>query len=202
MPHKVFWCVPTGEHEYHYSRTGRGNGDCPSSPNGYHRGERTLARFSSAADMPKAWPADDDPIWPAACDHCGATFTDANASRSSGSRAIMKRADTGEEMPDKLPVGAVFENDWVADIASYRRGPDGRVLIVVTPGGHWEIDSRASNCTMPQENEHRCWVRHGRPEDGTLHVDKNGHTCAAGAGSIVCGNYHGFLHNGHLTDGC
>lgn len=202
MPHKAFWCVPTGEYEYHYSRTGRGDGDCPSSPRGCHRGERTLARFSSAADMPKTWPADDDPVWPVACEHCGAAFNEANSRRSSGSRTIMKRADTGEEMPDKLPVGAVFENDWVADIPSYRRGPDGRVLIVVTPGGHWEIDSRASNCTMPTDNEHRCWVRHGRPEDGSLHVDKNGHTCAAGAGSIICGNYHGFLHNGFLTDGC
>lgn len=57
----------------------------------------------------------------------------------------------------------------------------------------------ASNCTMPDDKNHKCWVRHGRPEDGTLHVDKNGHTCAAGAGSIVAGNYHGFLHNGHLT---
>jgi len=46
---------------------------------------------------------------------------------------------------------------------------------------------------------HRCWVRHGRPEDGTLHVDKNGVTCAAGAGSIVAGNFHGFLHGGFLT---
>jgi len=62
------------------------------------------------------------------------------------------------------------------------------------------IDSRASNCTMPDDNAHRCWVRHGRPEDGTLHVDKNGLTCAAGGGSILAGNYHGFLHHGHLVE--
>ena len=35
--------------------------------------------------------------------------------------------------------------------------------------------------------------------DGTLHVDKNGVTCAAGAGSIALPNLHGFLHNGHLA---
>ena len=54
---------------------------------------------------------------------------------------------------------------------------------------------------MPGDDVHRCWVRHGRPEDGTLHVDKNGQTCAAGAGSIQTHNWHGFLHNGVLSGG-
>lgn len=44
---------------------------------------------------------------------------------------------------------------------------------------------------------HKCWVRHGEPPD--LHVDKAGVTCNAGAGSILSGDYHGFLHNGFLT---
>jgi len=78
-------------------------------------------------------------------------------------------------------------------------GPDGRTLIVRCPDGHdWIIDSRASNCTKKDDNAHWCWVRHGKPEDGTLHVDKNGNTCAAGAGSIDTGKWHGFLHNGEL----
>jgi hypothetical protein len=34
------------------------------------------------------------------------------------------------------------------------------------------------------------------PKTGRLHVDKNGNTCAAGAGSIITGKWHGFLHNG------
>jgi hypothetical protein len=42
-------------------------------------------------------------------------------------------------------------------------------------------------------------VRHGRPEDGTLHVDKNGVTCASGGGSIMMADFHGFLHNGNIT---
>ena len=113
-----------------------------------------------------------------------------------------RRVDTGEtfevsrEMP--MPVGACYAADPRYHTA--RQGEDGRYLMVKTPGGLWPIDERASNCTVPDDNEHRCWIRHGRPEDGTLHVDKNGLTCAAGAGSIVCGNYHGFLHHGHLTD--
>ena len=76
----------------------------------------------------------------------------------------------------------------------------GPQLTVVCPNGHeWNIDSRASNCTMPYDYEHRCWVRHGEPPD--IHVDKQGHTCAAGAGSIQAADYHGFLHHGTLTAG-
>jgi hypothetical protein len=56
---------------------------------------------------------------------------------------------------------------------------------------------RASNCTMPNDMLHRCWVRHGNPP--MITVDKNGPTCGAGAGSILSGNWHGFLRNGELV---
>ncbi len=80
-------------------------------------------------------------------------------------------------------------------------GADGRSLVVILPGKRpWCIDSRANNCTKKDDKVHRCWVRHGNPEDGTLHVDKNGNTCSAGAGSIAVPGYHGFLHHGFLTD--
>jgi hypothetical protein len=64
--------------------------------------------------------------------------------------------------------------------------------------GSWDIDSRASNCTMKEDCTHRCWVRHGEPS-ATLHVDKNGETCKAGTGSIVFGKYHGFIDYGELV---
>lgn len=78
----------------------------------------------------------------------------------------------------------------------------GRHLHANLPNGHgWCVDSRASNCGRPEDNIHRCWVRHGDPEKGeTVHVDKNGNTCQAGAGSILVGDYHGFLHNGRFTN--
>lgn len=77
--------------------------------------------------------------------------------------------------------------------------PEGPMnLCVETPGGTWNIDGRCSNCTMKDDRTHRCWVRHGDPPRVT--VDKDGHTCQAGAGSIMVGNYHGFLRNGELTD--
>jgi hypothetical protein len=84
---------------------------------------------------------------------------------------------------------------------------DGRHLYVVLPvpwRRDWNIDSRANNCGLPADRTHRCWVRHGDPASGmapgALHVDKEGPTCNAGAGSILIeGHYHGHLHNGRLT---
>lgn len=125
---------------------------------------------------------------------------------------VCRRLDTGEECMwteiNKVP-GAMwyadhYLRDWYAEIdpKQYMTGPDGHVLVVCCPDGwHWIVDSRANNCTLPNDNEHRCWVRHGDPRSGLVHVDKNGKTCAAGAGSIVTPSWHGFLHNGYLT-GC
>jgi hypothetical protein len=96
---------------------------------------------------------------------------------------------------DGAPAGSCWE-----DGTGRTRGPDGRGLIVRCPDGfNWSIDGRCSNCNLPQDTAHRCWVRHGRPEDGTLHVDKDGLTCSAGAGSIDTGRWHGFLHRGSLS---
>jgi hypothetical protein len=82
---------------------------------------------------------------------------------------------------------------------------DGRVLICRLPDGHdWVIDSRCNNCDLLLDDEHWCWNRSGRPEDGTLDVrrSKPGQTsCTVGAGSIQTGRWHGYLHNGRLV-GC
>lgn len=76
----------------------------------------------------------------------------------------------------------------------------GQHLHVVLPNGHhWDIDSRARNCTLPNDRTHRCWVRTGEPPRVT--VGKGGVTCSAGAGSIMSGDYHGFLRDGILTAG-
>jgi hypothetical protein len=90
----------------------------------------------------------------------------------------------------RMPDGTVTACEW--------DNCDGRHLNVVLPNGtDWDVDARATNCTMPNDRNHRCWVRRGDPPDVT--VDKNGHTCAAGAGSIAVTGYHGFLHAGKLT---
>jgi hypothetical protein len=68
-------------------------------------------------------------------------------------------------------------------------------LFGVLPNDHWwDIDSRASNCTLKDDRNHRCWIRHGQPP--RVHVDKNGLSCQAGSGSISVPGWHGFLHNG------
>lgn len=179
---KIFWCESTGEAVV----TERYR--CTSC------GERTViskGRFPETARPDAAW----DTTRP-----CGACGKDAALS-SQGFSTIYRRVDTGAELnPDggPLPAGAVYaQNPEYA----YADGPDGRSLMCVLPDGHvWGIDGRANNCTLPDDKEHRCWVRHGRPEDGTLHVDKAGLTCAAGAGSIATSKYHGFLHHGVLRD--
>jgi len=115
------------------------------------------------------------------------------------------RKDTGERHKHirDFAVGAMWFADWLKQgKGGYGWDWDNQdtpPLVVKTPGGDWVIDSRASNCTMKDDKLHRCWVRHGEPP--IITVDKSGNTCAAGAGSIMCGSYHGFLRDGHLTDG-
>lgn len=77
---------------------------------------------------------------------------------------------------------------------------DGWHLFVCLPTGVMvDLTRRASNCDQKTDRTHRCWVVHQK--DDVLHVDKNGRTCGAGAGSILVGEWHGFLHNGHLVTG-
>lgn len=101
-----------------------------------------------------------------------------------------------------LEPGCLYWED-LHDEKHYWENHSGPILMAVLPNGnHWGIDSRASNCTMKQNRTHRCWVRHYTylTAEGTdIHVDKNGETCSAGAGSILSGDYHGFLHHGHFS---
>lgn len=142
-------------------------------------------------------PAHEDPRWPTVCERCGYAFQEDDIWQPWYER-LYRRLDTGEEMTIRdAPAGALWYADWMP--ASWWHGPDGRVLMCRTPGGDWNIDSRASNCTLRDDNEHRCWVRHGDPRNPpSLTVDKNGLTCAAGAGSIQAGSFHGFLRDGVL----
>jgi hypothetical protein len=112
---------------------------------------------------------------------------------------MYRRTDTGEllELRD-APVGAMWNAEWWNDIPAYT-GADGISLVVRTPAWDWMVDGRASNCGLPNDHVHKCWIRHGDPRTGNIHVDKDGVTCSAGAGSILQGSYHGFLHNGCLV---
>lgn len=207
MSVRCFWLEPIGRTRL--TLRCYADGPCPSmpGPNGYHNAhtplfdvvERKVTREDGDwiynREGPQL-PGDVFPTydWPTACD-CGFVF--AEPSRQVFSDRLLRRVDTGEIRGirewAKVP-GAMWNLEWLVDHAEYR-GPDGRSLSVVLPNQHeWYIDSRASNCTMPTDTAHKCWVRHGIPP--VITVDKNGLTCAAGAGSIQAGDYHGFLRNG------
>lgn len=114
------------------------------------------------------------------------------------SSPVLRRIDTGEEMIwHDAPIGAIRRAEYLEGVKECV-GLDGKSYVIKTPGGDWQVDCRASNCTMPNDNIHKCWCRHGEAPNFT--VDKNGNTCSAGAGSIQMGSYHGFLINGELTD--
>ena len=125
------------------------------------------------------------------------------------SSPIMRNLDTGEEVSSRdLPIGACYDCNKPANPDEgdnrlcylYPVGADGLSIACRLPdGSDWHIDSRASNCDMKEDNVHRCWVRHGTIHE-QLHVDKKGHTCGAGAGSIQVPTWHGFLHSGELSE--
>lgn len=141
-------------------------------------------------------PSHEDSRWPALCD-CGYAFQPDDYWQLF-TEQLWRRTDTGEltTLQETVP-GAMWFAWWFEGQPHYC-GPDGRSLVVKTPGGDWMVDGPASNCTLPEDREHRCWVRHG--EAPRITVGKNGNTCAAGAGSILAGSYHGFLRDGKLVD--
>lgn len=192
---RCFFLEPVGGGAHkRYLRRYVGKSTCPS--NGYHDArveiERGWRRPVDTVD-----PRDElrrDPRWPKACS-CGYVFQEGDAWQLF-TQQLYRRTDTGEEMTlREAPEGAIWDATWYHDSPAYC-GPDGRSIVVKTPGGEWIVDSRASNCDMPADAEHKCWIRHGTPPD--LTVDKNGKTCGAGAGSIQRGSYHGFLRGGYL----
>jgi hypothetical protein len=138
----------------------------------------------------------DDPRWPTHCT-CGYKFVEKDFWQAHTHR-LYRRSDTGALTTiHDAPPGAMWYATWLEE-HDYPKGPDGRILIIRLPNGNdWQIDGRASNCDMKDDDVHRCWVRHGVPPDVT--VDKDGVTCHAGAGSIQSGDWHGFLEDGMLV---
>jgi hypothetical protein len=136
---------------------------------------------------PEDYPAE---LWPTKCIRCGAI-----APKDANRQVFNKRFyDTPS---GNLEPGCIYWIDWYPE-KMYWDNHKGPCLCAVLPNGwEWNIDSRASNCTMLEDRLHRCWCRHGEPPDIT--VDKNGLTCQAGAGSIQGGDWHGFLKNGEFV---
>lgn len=209
---KVFWLEPIERMRLSLRRYA-GNSKCPGKM-GYHDAKLPLfevlshiedwdGRKIGTHDGPKM--REDVPAgsaWPTHCE-CGYEFQEGDEWQVF-SEALYRRVDTGEIVTLRdAPPGAMWDAFWIHDVKGgfmFGQGADGIVLMVKLPNGNdWCVDQRASNCTMPNDDNHRCWCRHGDPRTGNVHVDKSCTTCQAGAGSIQSGDYHGFLHNGELT---
>lgn len=117
---------------------------------------------------------------------------------STGKHRLWSTED-GELHPGDMFWASWLHHDGKCKYWDNCNDPRGHLLVVLPNGHHWDIDSRANNCTLPNDRTHRCWVRTGEPPHIT--AGKVGHTCSAGAGSIMSGDYHGFLKDGILTAG-
>lgn len=172
---------------------------------------RTVAdglRGSEVQDGPQV--PDDDPRWPTRCETCECPFEDSDPRqvfRATGWRVVRTQPgapEVGETfslmyLGPQAPPGAMWYADWWS--ADRNKGPDGRTLMCRTPGGDWMVDGVANNCTLPDDVDHRCWLRVGEPPHVTAGKDfgDGRRTCSAGAGSIGQPNWHGFLRDGHLV---
>ena len=156
MPHKTFFLEPTGK--VRASLTWRSDRWCPLLANlGNCYARVALGPLDEHPDLPP----DDDWRSPASCE-CGYQFT-SDDRRSVASSPIYSRVDTGQEMTlADAPIGALWDAHWFEGSAHHRPGPDGIHLVCRTPGGTWDIDGRAHNCTRPDDDTHRCWLRHAR----------------------------------------
>lgn len=216
-----YFLVPTSRvrqylRRYH-SGSQPGDAACPVHGMGYHNawtpiGEAPAHYQDGYLSQATPTPPESDPRWPTTC-ACGYVFQARDPWQLFES-LLYQRQDTGEEMTlREAGPGAMWNADWLIrglDYSSpqaatqpwpWKPGPDGLCLTVRLPDGHdWIIDSRSSNCTMPQDNVHSCWVRHGTPPN--ISVGKSGGlTCSAGGGSIMSpSGWHGFLTNGILHE--
>ncbi len=197
------------------------NDVCPNAHGrgtpGYHNAETPLTTTEKIGDWDLGGKPEDypDARWPAKCDHCGAAVPagvpidppasswvdDPNAERGFRYQSVVNRQvfrnrlyDTASGSPEP---GDVYRMSWHG--ACGWSNCQGEHLHVVLPNGwDWDVMSRCSNCGSPEDKTHRCWVlREEAP--GVFHVDKTGHTCSAGAGSIAAPGFHGFLHHGEIV---
>jgi hypothetical protein len=200
---KCFFMDPVGK-EKRFLRRYNGDKKC-IGPWSYHDAMTPLDIVSVTYDergflvglSDRTQPPHDDPRWPKRC-RCGYEFVEEDEWQVFPD-GMMKRTDTGEEVGlREAPAGAMWYATWMPAGMYWDNKTDTDHLTVRLPDGtDWCVDSRANNCTLPNDRTHRCWVRHGVPPNVT--VAKDGNTCSAGAGSIKSPNWHGYLRGGELV---
>lgn len=148
-----FFIEPTGKQKVFLRRyVGSDKAKCPGKYS-YHNGMMLIGE-ATVKKSPEGYiesipvsAYQDDPRWPAKCDHCDYVFGPLDEFQVF-TKQIYRRKDNGQEMIlDEAPAGAIWNAWWRADFES---GPDGQCLCVRMPGDHeWCIDGRASNCDSP-----------------------------------------------------
>jgi len=202
-PIRTFWADPTGRSWRWLRRFTFSDRSDPACVDRYgHSAKVRIEDVDGEVASGDSWPHD-DPRWPTSCERCGYVFQRADEWQLFAWHEYAGGGQTFTLAYGEAPVGAMYDAAWLPD--NYR-GPDGIALAVMCPQKatskalDWLVDSRASNCTMPDDIVHQCWVRHGDPRTEPVTVDKNGLTCAAGGGSIMIGDWHGFLRDGMLVE--
>lgn len=207
---KCFLTERTGKTRLHISVQTMSSSDlpCPKGEGWVHHAQLYLDVTDEVwneekgyYDAPKVDLHDDSLPWPTHCDACSYAFGSNGefVSRGAGYEAIYRNVETGEEYQTwrDIPGGGIQMAPW---LDSMYHAQLGHCFNVKCPDGAWWCpDSRASNCTMPddfKQERHHCWVIEG--ELPNISVGKKGPTCAAGAGSIQTGGWHGFLIDGWL----
>jgi len=140
-------------------------------------------------------PADyPEEVWPKVCEDCGA-IAPPDANRQVFNHRLY---DSPTGRPER---GNIWYADWMPLTWYWDDKKDWNLIAMCPDGYEWNIDSRASNCTMKEDRQHRCWTRSGDPETGNIDVSKNYYkSCQAGAGSILThSGWHGFLRQGFFV---
>lgn len=167
-------------------------------PDFYYRLKDAWEKLKVTHELPEngQWPTGIN-WWPTACP-CGYQFQEDDHWQIFVEWDYTDRETKQQHWQQRqLPGGAMWYEDWLPKNMYWDNQVGPHLAVMLPNGREWNIDSRASNCTLPNDRTHRCWVRTGEPPMVT--AGKNGPTCAAGAGSILAGSYHGFLINGELV---
>lgn len=178
------------------------DGECTTergNPSPLHIARRPYAQDHVGDDIPDGW----TDVAIDRCDRCGAPAPGDDDLKRSGSLRWTWDTPSGALEPGCVYTTVCPHPKGAPVCPSRWSNCSGAHVHVMLPNGiSWDVMGRANNCGSPDDTTHRCWVLVGDPtQPETLHVSKDGETCAAGAGSIAAGDYHGFLQHGILTAG-
>jgi len=162
---------------------------CPASGLGYHNATVVVVpQMPRPAEYPNGcgilehpdYPHT-DPRWPKACP-CGYEFQNGDHWQIN-IHVLYSNPEMNGLIPlEQAPVGAMWDAWWY-----HFKGPDGRCLVVRTPGGDWVIDAKAQ--------DGRGWTRTGEPPELTVKP-----SIGIGGDPGKGWKYHGFLTNGYLEE--